>query len=354
VRRIAFIFAVGSSLLAADTLAPVDRLSQAGVQTAFQVLRRDYIRREDLTFDQLNRAALQGLVDRLEFGAEIIPDKPVQAPVGGVVDELLHDAVCYLRPLNLSESESVVIGERLQHYAKAKCKHCILDLRAVMAPGDLNDAGGVIDHFVPEGTVLMKLKQLAGDDVQVATSKSGPAWTGTVIVLVDRETNNVGEVIAAVLRDQKRALTVGQTTRGATVHYQTVPLDAGWRLRFAHAEMLLPDDSSIFRRGVKADFTVSLEPGVKHHIFFTAGRNSMKPFIFEVTRRYFNEAALVARKLPELDDYIRRSSGLAMVNDSHGPRDAVLQRALDVLMSHDHFGQGRIDWDQPPLTFGSP
>nr|WP_256199930.1 hypothetical protein [Verrucomicrobium spinosum] len=51
----------------------LDQLPQNGVQSAFQILRRDYIRRDDLTFEELNRAALQGLLERLHFGASLQP-----------------------------------------------------------------------------------------------------------------------------------------------------------------------------------------------------------------------------------------------------------------------------------------
>src|SRR4029079_12769039 len=59
-------------LLGAEGRPLLENLPQNAIQSAFQVLRRDYIRREDLTFEELNRAALQGLLERLDFGAEIV------------------------------------------------------------------------------------------------------------------------------------------------------------------------------------------------------------------------------------------------------------------------------------------
>ncbi len=60
-------------LSAAEPEPLVNGLSQSSLQTAFQILRRDYIRHDDLTFEELNRAALEGLLERVKFSAELVP-----------------------------------------------------------------------------------------------------------------------------------------------------------------------------------------------------------------------------------------------------------------------------------------
>ena len=51
---------------------PLDTIGMAGLQEAFRILRSKYIQKEDLTPLEINRAALQGVVDRLEFGADLV------------------------------------------------------------------------------------------------------------------------------------------------------------------------------------------------------------------------------------------------------------------------------------------
>ena len=53
----------------------VDDLNQASLQEAFRLLRSEYIKRDDFDYLELNRAALQGLLERLEFGATILTEK---------------------------------------------------------------------------------------------------------------------------------------------------------------------------------------------------------------------------------------------------------------------------------------
>jgi hypothetical protein len=341
-----------SSLIAADApTSPVDQLSQASIQSAFQVLRKDYIRREDLSLDQLNRASLEGLLSRLDFGAEIVRDNPDAKPTDKPSPaELLTPEIAYVRPVAYTETEMAQMANRLQDLASKGAKHLILDLRSPALPGEFEVAAAMLEFFLPRGTLLFKLKQFNAGDAQLMLSTRDPIWQGTVLALVDGESNNLGETIAAVLQMQKRALLIGAPTRGATVRYESMPLDPGWRLRYAHAEMLLPDDSSVFRQGVTPDFKIDFNTRQKQDIFNRSRHGSIKPFIFEEARARYNEAALVAGKNPELDDYIKRSSGEELSYDKAALHDTVVQRALDLLLTNDHFKAAKLSWKAKPAT----
>jgi len=349
--RLFLLFSV-SSLFAADApTSPVDQLSQASIQSAFQVLRKDYIRREDLSLDQLNRASLEGLLSRLNFGAEIIRDNPDAKPTDKPSPaELLTPQIAYVRPVAYTDTEMTQIGQRLQGLASKGAKHLILDLRSPALPGEFEVAAAMLEFFLPRGTLLFKLKQFNTGDAQLMLSTREPIWQGTVLALVDDESNNLGETIAAVLQLQKRALLIGAPTRGATVCYDSMPLDPGWRLRYAHAEMLLPDDSSVFRKGVQPGFSIDFNSRQKHEIFSHSRHDSLKPYVFEQARPRYNEASLVAGTNPELDDYIKRSSGEELSYDKTSLHDAVVQRALDLLMSSDHFSAATLSWKAKPTA----
>lgn len=349
------VFGGCTAALAASPKGAVDEVSQAAIQSAFRVLQRDYIRREDLTIDQLNRAALQGLLARLDFGAELVRDNGKEEPPSGpLLSESLTTEIAYFRPPALNEPLISALQDKLKTYADRGARHAILDLRTPGPPGEFEQAAALLELFLPRGSLLFKLKQLGSEDVQLMLSRRDPVWRGTLLVLVDEQSNNLGETVAAVLGDQKRALIVGSATKGATVRYESVPLDHGWKLRFARSEVLLPDDSSVFREGLQPDFTVRMDPAAKKEIFGKAQLGTIKPFIFEQARPRFNEAALVSNQNPDLDDYIRSSRGESMANDEPGPRDAVVQRAMDVLRSSDHFAGMKLNWKVPPAASSKP
>jgi hypothetical protein len=204
----------------------------------------------------------------------------------------------------------------------------------------------MLECFIPESELIFKLKQVGRDDSQLFISHRAPIWTGPLIVLVDQETNNLGETIAAVLRQRKQAVILGTRTRGATVRYETQPLDDEWLLRFARAEMLLMDDSSLFQLGLPVDFSIDLPLDSKRQLFPSSNPPPLKQTVFDQPRPRYNEAALVARKNPELEEYIRRSAGKPSADSQQPVHDTVLQRAVDILLTRTHLDGASLPWEQ--------
>jgi hypothetical protein len=69
----------------------------------------------------------------------------------------------------------------------------------------------------------------------------------------------------------------------------------------------------------------------KRQIFALSTEKGMAPFVYETERPHLNEAALISGTNPELEssDLQRRNRG----REKLPARDAVLQRALDVVAS---------------------
>ncbi|GEP46370.1 S41 family peptidase [Brevifollis gellanilyticus] len=338
----------------ADTAAPVkiEGISQAAVQNAFQILRSEYIRSGDLNFDELNRAALQGLLERLDLGAGLVRKIEAQRPdiPTGVIAEKLTPEIAFLRPQSFAPEEATQLLTKLREFAEAKVPNLILDLRSGAAPGDFEIAASMLEGFLPEGEVMFKLKQVGRESAQLFISHAKPLWTSPLLVLVDEDTSNLGEALAAVLQQRKQAIVLGSRTRGATVRYETRPLDDVWLMRYARAEMLLPDDTSLFEKGIRPDFSIDLPAGAKLALFSQDKRPQLKQTIFDQSRPRYNEAALVARKNPELEEYIRRSTGgpANMADSNTQAHDAVLQRAVDILVTRAHLDAVDLHWDARP------
>ncbi len=349
-RAVLFTRLLAPAALAAEAKAP--DITQNGIQTAFRVLQREYIRNGDLTLDELNRAALHGLLERLQFGAELVSrtEDSKFADPGGVQAEMLRPGIALLRPKAFRQAEIAVMEQHLAKFVQDGAKHLILDLRASAAPGDFDVAAGMLGLFVPENEVLFKTRQMTDSNIEVLRSEREPLWKASVLVLIDGDTCNVGEAIAAVLRQRKQALLIGSATRGAAVRYETIPVDAHWSLRFARAEVLLLDDSSIFQKGLAPDFPIKLAEKAKRAFFDPENKTRPASTISDTPRVRFNEAALVAGTNPELDSYIRRSAGEPLPEDQPKPRDTVLQRAVDFLITSDHLQAAKINWSQklPP------
>ena len=338
--------AVSAALCAAEKPL-LDGLPQNAVQSAFQILRRDYIRRSDLSFEELNRAALQGLLERLDFGAELVTDAGKQEPPKAAVHaEFLAPGIAYLRPEHFAEGEGTLFAKSLAGLVEKKAAHLILDLRAG-GTGEFEEAAQVLECFLPEGGLMFKMKQLNSDEAELFISKRAPLWQGRVVVLIDGETGHAAEVVAACLHAQGRALLLGAETRGATVRYTSVKLDDRVSLRYASAEMLLPDGTSRFKQPLEPHFPVTAGPEEKRTAFAGSRGASLMPFVQDRARARFNERALVAGDNPELDDYVRRSKGQRLPGDEGQVRDVVTQRALDHLRATVFRAGEKLDWKQP-------
>jgi hypothetical protein len=191
---------------------------------------------------------------------------------------------------------------------------------------------------------MFKMKQLNSEDAELFISKRAPLWSGQVVVLLDQETGNAAEAIAASLRARGRAFILGGKTRGATVRYTHVQLDEKASLRYASAEMMLPDGTSFFKKGITPHFPVLADMTEKHRVFAGSKRDGQVAYVRDRARPRFNEAALVNGQNPELDDYVRRSKGQPLPGDEGQVRDVVTQRALDVLRGRDLMMGGAINW----------
>jgi C-terminal processing protease CtpA/Prc len=319
------------------------------VQAAFQILRKDYIRGEDLNFEQLNRAALEGLIEHLGGGAKVVPVAEAQVVAGEpeVRQSVLADGIGWIRPMTFGVEEVALWTAALQKLKGQGCDTVLLDLREAAGAGSFEVAAAFLETVVPSGQVLFKLKQSGSAETEVRVSSKEPVWAGQVVVLVDGDTGNVGEAVAAVLQHQRRALVVGKKTRGATVRYQTLPLDAQFALQYASAELLLEDGSSLFQKGLEPDLVVGTEAEEKEAALERMAQGRVRELVHEVARERFNEAALVARRNPELEVYLKRSAGEETEDETLPPMDAVLQRAVDAVQAKETLARAKLSWKAP-------
>jgi C-terminal processing protease CtpA/Prc len=312
-------------------------------------LRKDYIRGEELNFEQLNRAALDGLIEHLGGGAKVVPVAETQVVVGEpeVRQAVLAEGIGWVRPLTFAAEEVAKWTGALQKLKGQGCRTVVLDLREAVGAGSFEVAAALLETVVPSGQVLFTLKQSGSEEMEVRVSSREPVWEGDVVVLVDGETGNVGETVAAVLQHEQRALVVGEKTRGATVRYQTLPLDAQFALQYASAELLLEDGTSLFQKGLEPDLVVGMEAVEKEAALERMAQGRVRELVHEVARERFNEAALVARRNPELEDYLKRSAGEETEDETLPPMDAVLQRAVDAVQAKDTLARAKLSWKAP-------
>lgn len=313
----------------------IDKMEQENLQEAFRILKSDYIKSESLSYLELNRAAMQGLLERLDFGAMLLTQAGREASDApfGFHSEKLSEEIGYVRFGKFKKAEVDELDKALVRFGdEKKMQTLIVDLRSPQAMADFEIAALILSRFRPAGELLFKISHPNEGRPRLFSAKEGPkVWERRVIVLIDRETGNVGEIIAAALRQSSGALTIGENTIGMTVEYRDVPVAEDRILRYAVAEVVLADGTSLFQKGVTPDVVTSSPPNVKQAIFRETEKSPLSGFVFDKGRPRMNEAALVAGTDPEIDYYVARSQGKDTQWDKPMLRDRVLRQAVDLL-----------------------
>lgn len=153
------------------------------------------------------------------------------------------------------------------------------------------------------------------------------------MLLVDTETCGPAELMAATILRNYPALSLGEPTQGRTVEYQEFPLNPSVALRYAAAEVVLSDDQSLFRKGIKPVYIVKQPLEVKHRVLEATAATPLGKYVFERSRPRLNEAALVHDTDPELDYHLARARGETSPYDSVPLLDKVVQRAVDLAIA---------------------
>ena len=309
----------------------VDSLGDDDLKEFLRLLRENYIKPDALTDAEISRATIQGVIERLGPGASLRP-----APEAGVSEaspfksEIIDATAGYLRVGSLNEENLAALDAALQDFAAKKIGAVILDLRATPAGSEFAQAAEVCKRFCPKGKVLFTVKKPTVREEQILTSKEDPKFTRLLVTLVDADTAGAAEIIAAVLRTHAKAMVIGQRTRGEAVEYSEVPLPSGKLLRVAVAEAALPDSAPVFPGGVKPDIAVEVSQEATAGVLKQELEGGVAALVGETEREKMNEAALVARRNPELD-----AAQAAQARKGERPkaplRDVALQRALDFI-----------------------
>jgi hypothetical protein len=194
--------------------------------------------RNGIPFDPVaaERGAVNGLLAVVDPGARIL-----DGDEAAVTEDSLDAAGCwtgngieYIRIRGLFAGAETQVTDRVRAGLAADRRGVLLDLRG--AGGEnLEAVDRIASLFAEPGQALYEVRDGAGAIVRtgIATDalRSDPA--PPVLLLVDGETRQGSEVLAAVLRACPGIMTVGARTRGETALRETLPLGDGRALRIA-------------------------------------------------------------------------------------------------------------------------
>jgi carboxyl-terminal processing protease len=157
-----------------------------------------------------------------------------------------EDGIGYLRLAAFSERTGEEVRDALAGLREQGARSLVLDVR-VNPGGLLVQAVGVIERFVPRGTMVVFTRgRASSEDQRYYADESSPNLDWPMVVLVDGGSASASEIVAGALQDLDRALLVGGTTFGKGSVQRVFPLpDRETALKLTTSLYHMPSGRSI-------------------------------------------------------------------------------------------------------------
>jgi carboxyl-terminal processing protease len=176
--------------------------------------------------------------------------------------------IAYVRLTSFSKTTSEDLDAAIQEMKQEGAKAIILDLRDNLG-GLLPAATAVVNKFVANGVIVRtQADRVTSNPPIVINARADEMETDVpMIVLVNQWSASASEIVSGALKDDRRALIVGQRTYGKGSVQMLFPLDSSRAyLKLTTAHYYLPSGRCIHREknsktwGVDPDVTVEMTP----------------------------------------------------------------------------------------------
>ena len=184
--------------------------------------------------------------------------------IESVEDFYLDNGILYLRIRDFQKNTINSLNKAIEKRGD-KVSGIILDLRG--NPGGLLDqAEKVSDLFLTTGTVVTTK---VGNSKKSYYAKSDHSeFEGKVVVFVDSGSASASEIVAGALKNNQRAIIIGERTFGKGSVQQIFNLKDGAALKLTIASYLTPGDISIQRVGITPDIKVEPTIITEEHVIY--------------------------------------------------------------------------------------
>ncbi len=256
-----------------DTLTVVSPLDgtpafKAGILSGDRILKIDNKSTKDFTLDDAVKV-LRGIpgtrvkltiIREEENSLREFTIRRAIIRIRSIKDALMVDeGTGYIKISDFQKRTGPDFEKAIKRLIKKDMKALIIDLRN--NPGGLLDASvRVSEMFLKEDDVVVAIK--GRDKQQENVYKSDflkPYSDFPIVVLINKGSASASEIVASALRDNRRALIVGEKSFGKGSVQTVVPMKDGSAIRLTTSYYYTPSGAIIHEQGISPDVAVTLE-----------------------------------------------------------------------------------------------
>ena len=177
--------------------------------------------------------------------------------IQSVKSKKIDNSIGYIRLTAFNENSSSQIKKIINEFVKDKnIKGYILDLRN--NPGGLlSQAIKISDFFLTNGEIVSTKSRKESENRRWFANKGDIIDGKVLIVLINYGSASAAEIVAGALKDNKRAILLGENTYGKGSVQSIIHLKNNGAIRLTISKYYLPSGESISEVGITPDIEVA-------------------------------------------------------------------------------------------------
>ena len=177
------------------------------------------------------------------------------------ISEMADGNIAYIQYYDFQEGGAQQLEKEISGMIKNGAQGIILDLRNNLG-GVLNDAVKFCDLFLEKDKLIVKIiGRSEGKEISTEfRSEEGRYSDIPLIILINEYSASASELSAGALRDNKRALLIGEKSFGKGTVQTLHILSDGSGIKFTTAKYYLPMGGSIDTTGLEPDIKIAQDP----------------------------------------------------------------------------------------------
>jgi carboxyl-terminal processing protease len=170
--------------------------------------------------------------------------------------QILEENIGYIRLTEFREDSAKAFREALDELQDQGANSLILDLRN--NPGGLlNVAIKITEEFLPVDEIIVSTKgRRSSQDTITKSTNRRHLIDWPMVVLINEGSASGSEILAGALKDNKRAIIIGEKSFGKGSVQSVIPLPDGSGLRLTTSKYFTPSGISIHGIGIEPDITI--------------------------------------------------------------------------------------------------